>query len=104
MPEGSTVPYGEGIFLRSTWAVLQSVQSEFAFGAYCGELVATWPSDQRLVVHCELLEGEPRLPAPQVNGTAIEVNIQRKHSANPSLHPTASSVLRPLPSAGELKR
>jgi hypothetical protein len=78
MPEGSSVPYGVGIFLRSRWAVLQSLQSEFAFGGYCGNLSARWPSDQRLVVQCEIREASPRVPAPVVQGTAIEVDVRRK--------------------------
>jgi hypothetical protein len=34
----------------------------------------------------------------------ISENLPYKKTPNPSLHPTAYSGLRPLPSAGELKR
>ncbi len=90
MPEGSAIPYGTGIFLRSRWALLNSLQAEFAFGGYCGNLLARWPSDERLVVHCELSDGAPRLASAVVKGTSIEVNVQRKQTANPSFQPTAA--------------
>jgi len=31
MPEGSVVPYGTGIFLRSRWSVILGMQAELVF-------------------------------------------------------------------------
>ncbi len=86
LPEGSLVPYGTGVFLRPNWAVVQSFHAELAFAGYCGTIAARWPSDQRLSIQCELLEEEPRVPSPIVNGTSVEVTVQRKQAANPSIH------------------
>jgi hypothetical protein len=81
MPERSEVPYGSGVFLRARWAALQSVQAELAVAAYCGAVVVHWLSDQRLSIHCELLEGEPHIPGAVLNGTSIEVFVQRQQAA-----------------------
>ena len=102
MPEGSVIPYGAGIFLRSKWAVMHSLQAEFAFGAYCGNLAAQWSSDQRLAVHCDLLEGVPLVPSPVVKGIAIEVNIHRKRAKNSSLPLAHHHWPRPHPHVDEL--
>ena len=104
MPEGSVVPYGSGVFVRSRWVVLLSAQSELAFAAYCGNITTRWPSEQRLSIRCELLEGEPHMPGPAVNGTSVEVVVQRRQAANPSIERTVNSQLRCLSPAAHVKR
>lgn len=104
MPEGSSVPYGSGVFVRSTWVILHSVQSELAFAGYCGTITASWPSDRRLNIQCELLEGEPRMPSPVINGTSVEVVVRRRQAANPSIERTATGGLRPPASAAHVER
>lgn len=81
MPEHSEVPYGSGVFLRTRWTLLQSIQAELAFAAYCGTIVVRWLSDQRLSIHCKLLEGEPQMPGAVLNGTSVEVFVERKQAA-----------------------
>ena len=100
MPEGSVVPYGSGVFLRSKWAVLLSVQSELAFAAYCADITAHWPREQQLSIHCELLEGKPFVAGPVVSGTSVQVSVQRKQAANEPLHPILGSAAPRRPSAG----
>jgi len=90
MPEGSSVPYGSGVFVRSQWAVVHSFQSELVFAGYCGTITARWPSDQRLSIQCELLEGEPRMPSPVINGTSVEVVVRRRQAANLSIERTTT--------------
>lgn len=84
MPEGSATPYGIGVFLRPSWAVLHSMQATLVFSGYCGEVKARWPSAQRLTISCEFLEGEPHLHQPVVSGTTAEVTVRRKLAANPA--------------------
>jgi hypothetical protein len=92
MPEGSSVPYGSGVFVRSQWALVHSFQSELAFAGYCGTITARWPSDQRLNIQCELLEGEPHMPSPVISSTSVEVVIRRRHAANPSIERTNNGM------------
>ena len=80
MPEGSSTPYGIGVFLRPAWSVLHSLQSTLVFSAYCGQVEAVFADVQQLRIRCDLLEGEPVLHASVVNGTTIEVTINRKHT------------------------
>lgn len=107
MPEGSRVPYGRGVFLQPTWAVLLSVQSELAFAGYCSNIGTNWQAEQRLKVDCELSEGEPYVVGPVLGDTAIEVVIRRKLAANTSLNTDtelqAAASLRIL-RAGQLQR
>ena len=86
MPEAPAVPYGSGVFLQSRWAVQRSLQAELVFAGYCSPIAAHWPSDQRLVIDCELVEGEARVFQPVVDGTAVEVALRPKQAASPSLN------------------
>lgn len=95
MPEGSAVPYGSGVFLRPKFAVLLSMQAELAFAAYCGTLTSQWPSEQRLNIDCELLEGEPFVPA-FAGGTAVNVSVRPKQRAYPSVEQAPNSLPRSL--------
>jgi hypothetical protein len=89
MPEGSVVPYGTGVFLRSRWAVLLGMQAELVFAGYCGAIKPAWPNPQLLEIECELLEGEPVVPQQVVRDTAVRVTVTRKQAANLLFHPTA---------------
>jgi hypothetical protein len=89
MPEGSVVPYGTGVFLRSRWAVLLGMQAELVFAGYCGAIKPAWPNPQLLEMECELLEGEPVVPQQVVRDTAVRVTVTRKQAANSLFHPTA---------------
>lgn len=89
MPEGSVVPYGTGVFLRSRWAVLLGIQAELVFAGYCGAIKPTWPNQQLLQIECELIEGEPVVPKQGVRDTAVRVTVTRKQAANPLFQPTA---------------
>ena len=82
MPEGSVVPYGTGVFLRSRWAVLLGIQAELVFAGYCGAIKPTWPNQQLLQIECELIEGEPVVPKQGVRDTAVRVTVTRKQAAN----------------------
>lgn len=83
MPEGSVVPYGTGIFLRSRWAVLLGVQAELVFAGYCGAIKPAWPNQQMLQIECELIEGEPVVPQRVVRDTSVRVTVTRRQAANP---------------------
>jgi len=54
MPEGSLLPYGQGVFLHPWWAVMKSFQSELAFAGYCASVDQAWKNDRRLTVGCKL--------------------------------------------------
>jgi hypothetical protein len=97
LPEGSAVPYGSGVFVRSKWAVLYGLQSELAFAGYCGNITTQWPSAQQLSIQCELLEGEPFMPRAVVNGTSVQVVVLRKQAANPFIERTGPG--KPGPAA-----
>ena len=84
MPEGSVVPYGTGIFLRSRWAVLLGMQAELVFAAYCGAIKPVWPNQRRLEIECELIEGEPVVPQSVARDTEVRFTVTRKQAANPA--------------------
>jgi hypothetical protein len=95
MPEGSEVPYGSGVFLRPKSAVLLSMQAELAFAGYCGALKTQWPSEHRVDVDCELLEGTPIVRA-SAGGTSVNVSVRPKQTANRSVERMSKSSLRTL--------
>ena len=76
MPEQSAVPYGQGVFIRSRWAVLLGLQSELAFAGYCNHLALRWTGEQQLQVHCEGLTGTPVVPGPVVRGVKVDIVLQ----------------------------
>lgn len=80
LPAGSPLPHGRGVFLQPKWAVLLSMQSELAFAGKCSSIATRWAGPDVLRVHCELAEGEPLLPAAQVDGTRVEVVLQRRRA------------------------
>jgi hypothetical protein len=89
MPEGSVVPYGTGIFLRSRWALLLGMQAELVFAGYCGAIKPVWPNLRQLQIECDLIEGEPVVPQSVVRDTEVRVTVTRKQAANPLFQPTA---------------
>lgn len=85
MPEGSETPYGSSVFVRSSWAVMQSWQSTLVFSGYCAEIKVQWPSARRLSVSCELLEGLPRLHRPVLDDITVEVTTKAFRRDQPTL-------------------
>ncbi|HWT17407.1 MAG TPA: hypothetical protein VN280_00690 [Variovorax sp.] len=84
MPEQSAVPYGQGVFIRSRWAVLLGLQSELAFAGYCGHLALRWTSEQQLQVDCEGLTGAPLVPGPVVQGVKVDTVLRPAPSKAPA--------------------
>ena len=80
LPEGSPLPYGKGVFLRPRGALVLRWQAQLVFAGRCGAMATRWVAPDRLRIHCELLEGEPWLPRTHVDGTEIEVVLQRKRA------------------------
>jgi hypothetical protein len=64
LPEGSEVPYGQGVFVRDRYLPLWSA-SKLVFAGYCGgEPSLAWSGARELVVDCQVSEGTPRLLPP----------------------------------------
>lgn len=89
MPEGSVVPYGTGVFLRSRWAVLLGTQAELVFAGYCGTIEPAWVNQKLLQIECELIEGEPVIPQRVVRDLQVRVTVTRKQAANRLFQPNA---------------
>lgn len=81
LPEGSPVPYGVGVFVSSRWAFVKSIQSELVFGGYCASIQASFPSDEKLEITCQLRDGTPHTPSSSVKGVAVEVTLNRLQKA-----------------------
>ena len=78
LPKGSTLPYGDGVYLRSQWALLQRYQSELVFAGHCQLLRVIWDSDTKLRIGCSVREGEPLPLKKESHGVAIEVKLFRR--------------------------
>jgi hypothetical protein len=69
-------PHSTGVFVvkRSQW--LRSVRPQLVVAGACDQVEARWMTPRRLVIECELREGEPRLLQALVNDVVIELVIQ----------------------------
>jgi len=57
LPEGSELPYGQGIFVRRAGVPLW-VTSKLVFAGYCKpEIRLAWPTAKQLAVGCVVVEG-----------------------------------------------
>ncbi|MGE3676077.1 MAG: hypothetical protein AB7K71_40790 [Polyangiaceae bacterium] len=90
LPEGSTLPYGQGVFLRHSMAVSHKYQSQLAFAGYCLTLNATWASDRLLRIECVLQEHEPIIVAKHALGAEVEVAVDRSR-----IRPAAATERKP---------
>lgn len=78
MPAGSELPYGDGVYLRSQWAVSQRYQSDLVFAGHCRLLRVIWDSDTKVRIGCSVREGEPLVLKKESHGVAIEVKLFRR--------------------------
>ena len=65
LPEGSDLPYGQGIFVRRAYLPLWAT-SRLVFAGYCKpEIRLAWPTAKQLTVGCVVVEGSAlRFPPP----------------------------------------
>lgn len=74
LPERSEAPYGVGVFARSSWNPLRSLDSTLVFAAYCGkDFALRSASNGDFEIVCSLQEGPPRLLARSFAGVPIRL-------------------------------
>jgi hypothetical protein len=78
LPKGSALPYGDGVYIRTQWALMQRYQSELVFAGHCQLLRVIWDSDTKLRIGCSVREGEPLSIKKESHGVAIEVKLFRR--------------------------
>ncbi|MEO5691985.1 MAG: hypothetical protein ABIQ72_02575 [Usitatibacter sp.] len=78
LPEGSELPYGQGVYVRSAFAPMQRYQSELVFAAHCNLMRADWISDTKLRIGCTLREGKPITVKTESHGVTIETRVFRR--------------------------
>lgn len=74
-PEGAET----GVYLRTRWQWLRSVQPRLVFTGACDEVSTRWFGERRLVIECQLRGGQPRLLEGLIDGVVIEVVVQRQY-------------------------
>ena len=71
LPEGSELPYGQGVFLRHRYLPLWAA-STMVFAAYCKpDIRLGWPTTKRLTVGCSVAEGTVVLFPPPGDITVV---------------------------------
>jgi hypothetical protein len=78
LPQGSALPYGQGVYLRSQWALSQRYQSDLVFAGHCHLLRVIWDSDTKLRIGCSVREGEPQALKKESHDVTIEVKLFRR--------------------------
>jgi hypothetical protein len=65
LPEGSELPYGQGVFVRHRYVPLWAT-SKLVFAAYCKpEMALAWPTSDHLAISCVVAEGQvTQFPTP----------------------------------------
>lgn len=74
LPERSKAPYGVGVFARTSWVPLRSLDGTLVFAAYCGkDFALKGASDAALEITCSLQEGPPKLLVNSFGGVPIRL-------------------------------
>lgn len=92
-------PQSTGVFVAKRWHWLRSVHPELVFAGACDNVDARWMTPRRLVIECELREGEPRLIQALVGDVVIELAIQGRFGLAPPRPRTGFTVRGSAPSA-----
>lgn len=104
MPEGSSVPYVNGVFVHAQWMPLLSIQSELAFAGNCRTITPKWSGEDKLTVECESLEGNPVVKSTLDGGVAVHVMFIYKQPSNPSIQRKSAGPFRYPAASNNLER
>jgi hypothetical protein len=76
-------PRSTGVFVARRWQLLRSVHPQLVFAGACDTVQTRWMTPRRLVIECELREGEPRLLQALVDDVVVELVIQGRYGSVP---------------------
>ena len=100
LPESPLLaPRSTGVFVAGRWQLLRSVHPQLVFAGACDSVQPRWMTPRRLVIECELREGEPRLLQALVNDVVIELVIQGRYGKAPQQPPSRFTTAGSAPSA-----